>query len=73
MRDQHNALLVAVFKQVLVVLHSLNVGRLDRHEHQHEVGAAHANEVGVVLGCKVIYMLTHGFDVVGHSKLVCLR
>ncbi|MNC40618.1 hypothetical protein D3C75_893370 [compost metagenome] len=55
------------------MLHGLDVGRLDRHEHQHEAGAAHANEIGVVLGCKVINMLTHGFDVVGHSKLVRLR
>lgn len=49
MQEQHDTLLVAVLKQVLVVLHGLNVGRLDRHEHQHKAGVTHDNEIGLVL------------------------
>ncbi|MCY1378648.1 hypothetical protein D9M69_663030 [compost metagenome] len=69
MRDQYDALLVSVFEQILVVLHGLDVGRLYRHEHEHEAGAAHTDEVGVVLGGQVVDMLAHRLDVLSHGQL----
>lgn len=55
------------------MLHGLDIGRLDRHEHQHEAGAAHTDEVGVVLGGEVVDVLAYGFDVLGHRQLAFFR
>ena len=62
-RHHDDAFLVAVIEQVLVVLHRLDIGGLNRHEHQHKIRAAYAGQVDVILGCQVIDVVAHGLGV----------
>ena len=61
--------------QRVVVVHSLDVGRFDRHEHQHEFQRIHARQVGVTLVGEFAHVLAQRGQVRGqlHVALGAVR
>ena len=68
-RHHHYAALVAVVEQIAVVLHGLDICRLNRHEHEHEIRAADIGKVAVILPGQIIDMFSHRSGV-GRKGLV---
>ncbi len=70
MGNEDDAFAVAVIEQVLAMLERIDIGRFDRHEHQHEVGAVDGVEAGVALAGQLIDMLAHGTHMFAESLLL---
>ena len=56
-RHDHDLLFQCERVQSVVVVHGLDVGRLDRHEHQHEIQRIQAGQIGITLVGEFPHML----------------